>query len=138
MPSPPHKKHRKAAHQRYADQRYLNPAACFGLTVIEKPQFAPKMPVGRPFPPQQQSREPQGKQSGDKEQTEFRVGLRPLEKRFNLAVHSFVCAGIFHIHVANRFPTAKIALFIHSLTALCCKTASKTPTLCLKIANFVD
>ncbi len=82
----PHKEHRKADGQRYADQRNLNPAACFGRAIIEKPQLAAKLPLARPFPAKQQTREPHGKQKSRKEQTEFRVSLRPLEKRFSLSV----------------------------------------------------
>lgn len=48
-----YKEHRQATYQRRTDQCNLNPAASFGLAVVEKPQFAAKLPVARPFPPEQ-------------------------------------------------------------------------------------
>mgnify|MGYP006919858743 FL=1 len=48
-----YKEHRQATYQRRTDQCNLNPAASFGLAVVENPQLAAKLPVARPFPPEQ-------------------------------------------------------------------------------------
>jgi len=101
MPLFPQIKQQQAGDKSQSDQYKLNTMACFGLAVVENPQFAPKLPVARPFPPEQQSDQPQCKQSRHKEQGELGVSLRPLEKYLSLAAHRLIYVGNTHCHVDN-------------------------------------
>ena len=76
----------------------FEPCGVFQACNRQRTKRAVKLPMTRPFPTEQQSCKPEGKQCGCKQQSVFRMRLRPLEKRFCLAVHSFVYIGNCHIH----------------------------------------
>lgn len=100
MPSPPCKERSQTAYKSHADQYNLDATASFGLAVVKKPQFGIELPVTRPFPTKQQPHKPQDEQNRGKQQSYFRVSLRPLEMRFSHAVYSlvYVSNAIRHSH----------------------------------------
>ena len=98
IPLFPYKKHRQAGNYRHSGQYHLNLATCFRLAIVKEPQRTVELPMTRSFPTEQQSCKPEGKQRGCEQQSVFRMSLRPLEKRFCLAVHSFVYIGNRHTY----------------------------------------
>jgi len=95
----PQEKQHQAGDKSQSDQYNLNTMASLGLAVVENPQFAAKLPMARPFPPEQQSDQPQCKQSSHKEQGELGVNLRPIEKCLSLAAHRLIYVGNANCHV---------------------------------------